>query len=876
MGLRNYTIKRQSQGIYTAFNTDLLSNTIAKIWDGMEFLNTSTRGGMKRLRMVKNTAEIRRASQKLKDGTEIGFKSEVRTVITDNPRKLRGSRVERLFFEESGSHPLLLKTYSQGQALVEVGATKVGMRFTWGCVCKDTVLYRSDGTPVLVQDLKLGDEILGFDNGQTTIEPITYIQEPCDKPCYEITTKYGNLKCSFDHPILTRKYYNYKKDGKVYWRYDYVYKMAQDITNKDFIIYSDGIQQFGNDELKDPYFIGILIGDGSYGRNKTPRLFSCDPEIYNYVENKYDVVCERSHITKDEKLYKELRINGTSNQLRDCGIYGQTKANKRLPSNYQTLSKESLAELIAGLYDTDGYFSKSRHVIELDQSSEELIKQIQECLIKFGIYSTYFEHKPLLKEGRKDRNSWFVLNIRDQQSIVNFYKNIPIKVKYKQDNLKLQIQNIKPKKRILKEGYREVKVDSITDIGIQPIYNLTANNTHTYIANNIVTHNTGGDSGPALAGLASIFYDPKAFNVLPYKHTNNLQKEVVYTGFFIPAWAMVWQCMDHRGFCSEEKGRRYYDKNRLEKSNNAEALMIYKSEYCYVPEEALIREGNNRFDSEKLAEQLANIELHKIVKPPIKGTLSWPLDTNTGKHDFTKRPSFNLGENSKLEIVEYPMCDEHDIPYANLYCAGIDSIDGDASTSSQANSGDVSDFCIIIKKRQFGISEPKYVAIYKDRPKDVRTAYDNAFKLLQWYNCKAVVEATRVGIITYFKEKNSLNYLFKRPRATLSNPTSKNIKQYGALATPAVIDHQLELIEQFVYDYSHTIEFPQMIQELLKYSYENKRKFDIVAAMGMCELADEEMYGKSIKESTTQKEWRDIGYYYDEYGRKKYGVIPKR
>jgi hypothetical protein len=51
---------------------------------------------------------------------------------------------------------------------------------------------------------------------------------------------------------------------------------------------------------------------------------------------------------------------------------------------------------------------------------------------------------------------------------------------------------------------------------------------------------TGGDSGSSLAGLASIFYDPKAFNVLPYKHNNNLQKEVVYTGFFIPAWAMVW------------------------------------------------------------------------------------------------------------------------------------------------------------------------------------------------------------------------------------------------------------------------------------------------------------------------------------------------
>ena len=219
------------------------------------------------------------------------------------------------------------------------------------------------------------------------------------------------------------------------------------------------------------------------------------------------------------------------------------------------------------------------------------------------------------------------------------------------------------------------------------------------------------------------------------------------------------------------------------------------------------------------------------------------------------------------------MCDEHNIPYGNLYCAGIDGIDGDASSS--ASTSDVSDFCIVIKKRQFGLSEPKYVAIYKDRPRDVRTAYDNALKLLQWYNCKAVVEATRVGIITYFKEKKALNYLFKRPRATLSNPSMQNVKQYGALATPAVLDHQLELIEQFVYDHAYTIEFPQMIQELLKYSYENKRKFDIVAAMGMAELADEEMYGQTVKsEYVKQRPWRDIGYYY-ENGRKKYGVIPQ-
>lgn len=135
------------------------------------------------------------------------------------------------------------------------------------------------------------------------------------------------------------------------------------------------------------------------------------------------------------------------------------------------------------------------------------------------------------------------------------------------------------------------------------------------------------------------------------------------------------------------------------------------------------------------------------------------------------------------------------------------------------------------------------MAVYKDRPRDVRTAYDNAIKLLMWYNCKAVVEATRVGIITYFKEKQKLNLLFKRPRATMSDIQARTSKQYGAIASEKVISHQLELIELFILDYAHTIGFPQMIQELLKYSYENKRKFDIVAAMGMCELGDEELNG---------------------------------
>jgi len=67
-------------------------------------------------------------------------------------------------------------------------------------------------------------------------------------------------------------------------------------------------------------------------------------------------------------------------------------------------------------------------------------------------------------------------------------------------------------------------------------------------------------------------------------------------------------------------------------------------------------------------------------------------------------------------------------PFKNLYVAGIDSID--MGTGDSASDNDVSDFCIVIKKRIHGLDEPKYVAMYKGRPKDIRMAYDTALKLL--------------------------------------------------------------------------------------------------------------------------------------------------
>ena len=116
----------------------------------------------------------------------------------------------------------------------------------------------------------------------------------------------------------------------------------------------------------------------------------------------------------------------------------------------------------------------------------------------------------------------------------------------------------------------------------------------------------------------------------------------------------------------------------------------------------------------------------------------------------------------------------------------------------------------------------------------------------------------------------------KRPRATMPDVMHGKSSQYGSPATPAIIEHQTDLIADFVNDYTHTIFFTEMLDELIRYTDENKRKFDIIAAMGETELAEEELNGTVPKVvNVVNERFEDIGYYTDEQGIKHYGIIPK-
>lgn len=410
---------------------------------------------------------------------------------------------------------------------------------------------------------------------------------------------------------------------------------------------------------------------------------------------------------------------------------------------------------------------------------------------------------------------------------------------------------------------------------------------------------TGGDFGPPLEGLKKIYYNPRAFKILPFRHNWTQDGTTIESGFFLPYFlqSLNPKYMDSRGVCNQEEYKKVLQEERNNLLAVPEEYLKKCAERCWNAEEAFTLEGQNKFNKMKIADQLAKIRLHKIGPRPQVGTIDYTYKSN--KHSLENIDGFRWILNSgKVQILEHPVwsdlykeqiekqrkeAEEQGIDFEapvytemnDLYVAGIDGIDiGAAQTSKETR--DPSDFCIVIKRRAFGLNEPQYVAMYKDRPQNIREAYKIAMCICRYYNCRINIEATRVGMITWARENKCLQYFMKRPRATLTDIKHGTTKQYGTPATKTIIEQQTDLIADYVEDYGHNIWFEDMLVQLNGYNDENKTKFDIIAALGMVELADQELSGRQpTKVDKEVEEFQDYGYYINDKGYREFGVIPK-
>ena len=864
-GPRKALFVQNSSTFYAAFEKEFLikDGVLNKTWGYLDFLAQHT--PFPRMRLKDTIMEKKFGYKDPKTSAEKGILSTIIGVSAkDDPDKLRGKRGD-IFFEEHGVFPQIKKAWQVSLDSVEDGENVFGLMCAGGCLTKNNLVWTNDGNLVTIDKLSPENGILGFDINNQTIskEPITYWQPPTKKECLRITTNTGRfIECSTDHPILwSRGNYNRtieaprvngKRRAKSFKKIDF--KLAESIKIGDQLATAGEVNIFGSKTMWEPRLIGCLIGDGSYGHDKTPVLSNCEEEINKYVEDNFDCTVEKQYITKLGKVYKEIRIKGITKQLRELGIYTQTKLNKRLPTNFHSYCRESMSELIGGLFDTDGYLSGLR-TISLSQASKEILLEVQIALQKFGIHGNIMYKKPNLN-NIKSKNGHYELEIRDKLSILNFKKYIKLSVREKQDRLDKTakfVLNTKERNASPFPGIKFERVISIEYLGLQEVYNLTAGKTNTYLGNGIITHNTGGTLGADFEGAEDMHYNPASYHIYGIPNIfDRFATGKTKTGFFWGAYLNRANCYDENGMPDIVKALKeiLLDRYNVTKaSTDPVHITQRKAERPITPQEAVMRVEGNFFPVSDLKDHLekCRVEGNSFTDGNYVGRLIIEESKVKWEESFDLSPIrvYPIKDNKvdgALEIFVHPK-KMGNKPVPNRYIAGIDPIDDDSSTTNSLPS-------IFI----FDLFTDEIVAEYTGRPRFANDFYEICRRLLIYYDARANYENDKKGLFQYFELHKCLYLLVETPQIlrdmqyvktagygnkSLGTNSGKTINAWGRrlqrdwLLAPAInkntdedgniIDNTLNL---------HKIRSLAYLEELIKWNSDGN--FDRVSAMGMC------------------------------------------
>jgi hypothetical protein len=139
------------------------------------------------------------------------------------------------------------------------------------------------------------------------------------------------------------------------------------------------------DSLKiDPYFLGLLLGDGSF--LGTPNIATTNKAIVQEIKKqaKFYRLTVRKRVVKNKcpqyalvkgRKYSFGRHGGSNiliNRLRFFKLWGKKCDNKFIPQVYKTSTRENRLAILAGLLDTDGCLQKN--YFEITQKSKSLYK----------------------------------------------------------------------------------------------------------------------------------------------------------------------------------------------------------------------------------------------------------------------------------------------------------------------------------------------------------------------------------------------------------------------------------------------------------------------------------------------------------------------
>lgn len=800
---------------------------------------------------------------------EEGYKGLITfETMFDDPTKLEGEYFHDVIAEESGQNKILGKSVDSIRPALEFGSQMMGSFYLYGCVCAGTKVWNNKGDLINVEDLQQSEGILGFDGNKVSKEDITYMQPSAEKECYRITTKSGTtLECSYDHPILwaNKGYLTGPRKNK---RKSTKFVEAKDFKIGDQVAVIESVPIYGKKKMWKPRVVGWLIGDGSYGFDRTPVMSNCDIEINNYILKNLDSVIEKSYFTKEFKIYHEIRIRKICPILREIGIYGQTKRKKRLPLDIQSYRKKDICELLGGLFDTDGHVNakKGGYRITLTSMAFDMLFDTKLLLQKLGIHSSITTIQPS-KSSLKGGSVYYRLEVRDKRSVICFGENIKFKIKYKQQKLEFIINwfnNIpiairKGKPVIMNKGVpglRFERVVSIENIGMKRIYNLTAGKTNTYIANGIVTHNTGGNILSGSKDFKDYFDNADIYDLdrlwisgsrfyFPFfgnnKATSFVDKDTGETIDGMPNFKHL-KPYERLGIEDIDAATDYIKKKTDEYSKlpNKTKLIKWKQSYPLSVEDAFTSSGNNNFNSDLLYSQIFYIDDNKhLIKPYILEYVREKQDDGSFRNKIplqvTARPAKPSDPDWQVVFIyQHPQTE-----YKNLDVAGIDGYNQDQTQTSKSLGA------MVVLRNGRDIPEAKDihngiypVALYYKRPPRKEQFYERSMMISIYYNLigDTMISAESDLVIDYYIRNGGRKFLAQRPRS-FDSPNSQMLNKYGAKMTGHSKPLMISLVQTMIEDFCEYIYFRLIIVDALAYDEENVgTDWDSIDAYGLASM----------------------------------------
>lgn len=241
------------------------------------------------------------------------------------------------------------------------------------CVAKDTSILMYDGTCKVVQDIRVGDLLMGDDSTpRRVLSTCTGEEEMFDI----IPTKGEKYTVNRSHILSLRCATNQTKKLRK--------GTIVDISVNDFLKlpafyhgrggplygYRTGVDFPTRGVLMDPYLVGYWLGDG---HSAAAIITIQESTVVKYVANllpKYNMYLqftENYHYRMDQCTGKK---NPFLDFLREFKLFN----NKHIPHLYKCNSREIRLEVLAGIIDSDGYYHHGGFDITL--KSEKLFDDI--------------------------------------------------------------------------------------------------------------------------------------------------------------------------------------------------------------------------------------------------------------------------------------------------------------------------------------------------------------------------------------------------------------------------------------------------------------------------------------------------------------------